>query len=157
METASPKPIKFAFAFSIFAIGALLFFLIERLVLPYLSGLGVHKSVLFCIMATPHILFFIGALVGYHLEGNPWKWTAFKERFRYLAIRGKMWLWLPLIVLVDIGLYLAVYQLAFPVVKAVHDAFPPPAIVGEIMGNETTFAGFGTSGNWFLIPLFLFV
>ena len=67
-----------------------------------------------------------------------------------------MWLWMPLIVLADIGLYLAVYKLAFPIVKAVHDAFPPPAIVNEIMGDGATFAGFATAGNWGLIFLFLF-
>lgn len=134
----------------------MLFLLIERLVLPFLAEQGVHKALLFCIMAVPHILFFAGALIGYRREGNPWKWSEFRERFRYKAIHGKMWLWTPLIVLVYIGLYLAVYQLAFPVVKTVHDAFPPPSIVGEIMGDGSTFAGFPTSGNWLLLPLFLF-
>lgn len=156
METTSPKPLKLGIAFSIFATGALLFFLIERMVLPYLADQGVHKAVLFCIMALPHVLFFTGALIGYRLEGGLWNWSDFRTRFRYQAIRGKMWLWAPLIVLVDIGLYLAVYQLAFPIVKAVHDAFPPPAIVNEIIGDGSTFAGFETSGNWLLLPLFLF-
>jgi membrane protease YdiL (CAAX protease family) len=156
METTSPKPIKFGFAFSIFSGGALMFFLSERLVLPYLADQGVHESILFCVMAVPFILFFIGALIGYRKEGNTWNWENFRNRFRYHPIRGKMWLWTALIVLVDIGLYLAVYQLAFPVVKAVHDAFPPPQIVNEIMGDESTFVGFQTSGNWLLLPLFLF-
>ena len=154
MTSATPKPLKFSRALLIFGGGALLFFLIERLVLPFLAERGVHKAFLFCVMAMPHVLFFAGALVGYRLEGNPWNRADFKARFR--AIRGNMWLWTPLIVLIDIGLYLAVYQLAFPVVKAVHDAFPPPAIVNEIMGDSTTFAGLPTAGNWLLLPLFLF-
>ncbi len=156
MEVSKPKPIKLGSSFVFFATGALLFFLIERAVLPYLSGLGVHKAILFCVMATPHILFFATALIGYRREGNPWSWNSFKERFRYHSIRGKMWLWMPLVVLSFVGLYVAAYQFAFPVVKAVHDAFPPPAIVYEIMGDESNFAGFPTSGNWLLLPLFFF-
>ncbi|HSR59696.1 MAG TPA: CPBP family intramembrane glutamic endopeptidase [Robiginitalea sp.] len=156
MEASKPKPLKFFYSFSFFAAGALLFLLTERLILPLLAEWGVHKAVLFCVMATPLILFFAGALLAYRLEGHRWNWADFRARFRYRPIRGKMWLWMPLIVLVDIGLYLAVYQLAFPVVKAVHDAYPPPAIVGEIMGDGTTFAGFATAGNWGLLFLFLF-
>jgi membrane protease YdiL (CAAX protease family) len=156
MTSATPKPLKFPWALLIFGSGALLFFLTERLVLPLLAERGVHKAVLFCVMAMPHVLFFAGALIGYRLEGNPWNWADFRARFRYQSIRGKMWLWMPLIVLADIGLYLAVYKLAFPIVKAVHDAFPPPAIVNEIMGDGATFAGFATAGNWGLIFLFLF-
>ncbi len=156
MTPSIPKPLKFHWAFLIFGTGALLFFGNERFVLPALAAQGVHKAVLFCVMAIPHILFFAGALLGYRLEGNRWNWADFRARFRYRPIRGKMWLWMPLIVLVDIGLYLAVYQLAFPIVKAVHDAYPSPAIVGEIMGDGTTFAGFATAGNWGLVFLFLF-
>ncbi|MEJ2585712.1 MAG: CPBP family intramembrane metalloprotease [Robiginitalea sp.] len=106
-------------------------------------------------MGIPHVLFFAGALLGYRLEGNPWGWREFKDRFRYKPIRGKMWLWMVLIVLVDVGLYLAVYQLAYPLVKSVHDAFPPPEIMKEVMSNGETFAGYAIRGNWFLLLLHL--
>lgn len=150
------KPIKFIYSFLIFGGGALLFLLTERFILPNLGELGINKVVLFIVMAIPHIIFFTGALMAYRLEGNAWSWAAFRSRFRYKAIRGKMWLWTLLIVLVDIGLYLAVYKLAFPVVKYVHDAFPPPEIQNEIMGNGETFVGLAVKGNWLLIPIFLF-
>ena len=156
MATTNLKPIKFLPSFLIFGAGALMFLLVERLVLPYLAAKGVHEALLFVTMAIPHVLFFAGALIGYRTEGNPWRWDAFRYRFRYRGIRGKMWLWTLLIVLVNIGLYLAVYQFAFPLVKMVHDAFPPPEIVTRILGDDQTFAGLAVQGNWPLLFLFFY-
>ncbi|MDC6364748.1 MULTISPECIES: CPBP family intramembrane glutamic endopeptidase [Flavobacteriaceae] len=150
------KPIKLPYSFLIFGTAALLFLFIERSLLPYLGGIGVNKLFLFLIMAVPHIIFFSVALIGYRLEGNAWKWTDFRTRFRFKSIKGKMWLWAVVFVLVDIGLYLAVYKLAHPFVKSVHDAFPPPEILHEIMGDGKTFIGYTTKGNWWLLFLHLF-
>jgi len=152
---AKIKPIKLSHSMLIFGGAALLFLFIERVALPYLGDQGVNKALLFMLMATPHILFFTLALLGYRREGNPWRWQEFKARFRYKPIKGKMWLWTILIVGVDIGLYLAVYELAFPLVKWVHDAFPPPEIMDEIMSNGETFAGYVIKGNWYLLLLLL--
>jgi len=66
-----------------------------------------------------------------------------------------MWLWTILFVAFDIALYLAVYKLAFPIVKKVHDLFPPPKILMEIMPNGETFADYTIQGNWWLLGLFL--
>ena len=148
--------IKFQNSLIIFGVAGLLFLFNERFVLPFLGDYGLNKALIFLVMAIPHILFFIGAMVGYKLEGNEWTWTAFKTRFRYKPIKGRMWLWMILFVIVDIGLYLAVFQLAHPIVKAVHDAFPPPDILSKIMSNGETFAGYTIKGNWFLLPLHLF-
>lgn len=150
------KPIKISHSILFFGIAALLFLFMERAVLPWLANIGVSKPILFVVMAMPHIIFFATALLGYQLEGNPWKWQNFKARFRYKPIKGKMWLWAILIVLVDVGLYLMVYQLAFPVVKYLHDLIPPPEIINDIMGNDSEFLGYPKEGNWFLLAFFLF-
>ena len=144
-------------SFLFFVLAGLLFLLLERAALPYLAKLGVHKAILFLLMAVPHIIFFITALAGYHKEGNPWKWKALKTRFRYKPIKGKMILWTLVIIPVYIVLYLAVYELAFPLVEKIHNAFPPPDILNKIMNNGETFAGFTVKGNWALIPLYGFL
>lgn len=149
------KPIKLSHSILIFGGAALMFLLFERAILPYLGAQGVNRAVLFVLMAVPLMIFFALALLGYRREGNPWQWREFKARFRYKPIKGKMWLWTILIVLVDIGLYLAVYEVAFPLVKWVHDAFPPPEIMNEIMSDGETFAGYVIKGNWFLLLLHL--
>ena len=155
--TANIKPIPFFQAFLIFAFAGLLFLFLERAALPYLDKSGVHKAILFLVLAIPHMLFFITALVGYKQEGNPWNWEALKRRFRYKPIKGRMILWTLLIVPVYILLYMAVYELAFPLIEKVHNAFPPPDIIHEIMNNGETFAGFPVKGNWLLVPLYMFL
>ena len=155
--TANIKPIPFFQSFLIFGFAGLLFLFLERAALPYLDKSGVHKAILFLVLAIPHILFFTAALVGYKQEGNPWNWEALKRRFRYKSIKGRMIFWTLLIVLVDIALYLAVYEFAFNWLKEIHDAFPPPAILSEIMNNGETFAGFRVKGNWALVPLYGFL
>lgn len=150
------KSIKFPYSLIIFGVAALLFLFNERFVLPYFGDHGVNEVLLLLIMTVPFIIFFIVALIGYRLEGNKWKWIDFRSRFRYKSIKGKMWLWTIVIVLVNIGLYLAVYKLAHPYVKFVHDAFPPPEILNKIMGDGETFVGYTIKGNWLLLLPFLF-
>lgn len=150
------KSIKFPYSLIIFGVAALLFLFNERFVLPYFGDHGVNEVLLLLIMTVPFIIFFIVALIGYRLEGNKWKWIDFRSRFRYKSIKGKMWIWTIVIVLVNIGLYLAVYKLAHPYVKFVHDAFPPPEILNKIMGDGETFVGYTIKGNWLLLLPFLF-
>ena len=151
---AQIKPIKLATSLVIFLGAALLFLINERVIIPYFHHLGASQLILFLTYISPFTLFFIGALYGYRNEGNPWNWKVFKKRFRYKPIKGKMWIWPILIVVVDVLLYIAVYKLAFPVVKRIHDAFPTPEVVTSFMNNGETFAGFNVQGNWWLLGLF---
>lgn len=151
---AQLKPIKFSTSLVIFLGAAGLFLITERVIIPYLHGLGASQLILFLTYISPFTLFFISALYGYRNEGNPWNWKAFNSRFRYKPIKGKMWIWTILIVAVDTALYLAVYKLAFPLVKKIHDAFPTPEVVTSFMNNGETFAGFNVQGNWWLLGLF---
>lgn len=149
------KPIKLSTSLVVFLGAAVLFLIVERVIIPFLGENGVNKAIMFLVIASPHILFFFSALLGYKLEGNLWNWKAFKSRFRYKSIKGKMWIWTILIVAFDIVLYLAVYKLAFTTVKKIHDLFPPPEILMEILPNGETFAGYTIQGNWWLLGLFL--
>lgn len=155
MRTKEIKPIRLATSIVIFGGAALLFLLIERIILPYLNNLGTSKAIMFLVIAVPHMLFFFGALIAYRFEGNPSNWKSLMVRFRYKRIKGMMWVWTILIVLADVLLYLAVYKLAFPIVKKIHDWFPPPEILSEIINNGETFAGYAIKGNWWLLGLFL--
>jgi len=150
------KPINFIYSLLIFGGAALLFLFNERFVLPFLGENEVPEVILFIVMAVPLMIFFTVALIGYRREGNPWNWTDFRARFRYKPIRGKMWIWLIVIVIIDIGMYLAVYKLAHPYVKFVHDAFPPPEILNKIMGDGEKFVGYSIKGNWWLLLLHFF-
>lgn len=153
--TPQVKPIRLATSIVIFGGAALLFLLMERVVLPFLDQQGTARPLLFLMLALPHFIFFVAALTAYRLEGHPFRWKPLLARFRYKPIQGKMWLWTFLIVLVDVLLYLAVYQLAFPLVKQIHDWFPPPELLSEIMSNGETFVGYSLQGNWWLLGLFL--
>ncbi len=148
------KPISFLSSSMFFIGGALLFLINERWTIPRLSEWGVSQLGLFLTYISPFLLFFFVALYGYRLEGNPWSIKALLNRFRYKPIRGKMWLWTLLIVTVDVCSYLAVYKLAFPLIKRVHDMFPTPEVVTSFMNNGKTFAGFQVEGNYGLIGLF---
>jgi len=149
------KPISLLHSSMFFLTGALLFFLTERFIIPRLYASGASLVVCFLAMALPHVLFFATALYGYRKEGRPFEWIAFRERFRFHGIGRKMVLWVVLFVAIDILLYLMVYQLAFPVLKMVHDAFPPPAVIAEIIGERPMFAGHDLRGNWWLLGIYL--
>ena len=151
-----PKSIKLQYSFLYFVGGALLFLLTERLVLPFLQDAGVSYLGLFMMMALPHMIFFFVALLAFRIEGQPMTWEAFKSRFRYQPIRGKMWLWAILIIITNIGLYLAVYKLGYSVVKQVHDFFPTPEIITQVMGDGETFVGHAIKGNWWLLAVHFF-
>ncbi len=148
------KPISLKFSILIFGAGALLFLLIERIIVPTLADAGLPPSINFLILGSPHFLFFFGALLGFKREGNEWSWKALSERFRIFRIKRKLWLWVILFVIINISLYLVVYKLGYSFVKKMHDLFPAPEIINEIMGERPMFAGHNLSGNWWLLGLF---
>lgn len=151
------KPISIKLSIAIFGTGALLFLLVQRVIIPILADAGVPLSVNFLILGVPHVLFFFGALYGYKKEGNEWSWKAFSERFRFFPIKGKFWLWVIVFAVINVFLYLAVYKLGFTIIQKVHDMFPTPKIINEIMGDSTHFAGHSISGNWWLLGLYSIV
>ena len=66
----------------------------------------------------------VAALVGYHLEGNPWTWSAFSERMRLSRMTGRIWLWTLGGTLLFGALALAINSLAMMIYKAIGFAVP---------------------------------
>ncbi|UJH66399.1 CPBP family intramembrane glutamic endopeptidase [Allomuricauda sp. SCSIO 65647] len=155
METSKIKPIRLGTSVIIFFGAALLFLVLERVVLPFLNAHEVSKPLMFLVMASPHFIFFISALIGFRLEGHPFNWDSLMSRFRYKKIKGKKWFWTLLYVLVFVGLYLLVYTLAWPLVKIIHAWLPTTELLTEIMSDGETFVGHPLKGNWWLLGLFM--
>ncbi len=155
MEIDKIKPIRLGTSVIIFFGAALLFLILERVVLPFLDTHGVSKISMFLVMASPHVIFFTGALMGFKLEGHPLNWQSLMTRFRYKKIKGKKWLWTLLYILVFVGLYLMVYTLAWPLVKIIHAWLPTTDLLTEVMSDGETFVGHPLKGNWWLLGLFM--
>ncbi len=155
MEIKRIKPIRLGTSAIIFFGAALLFLVLERMVLPFLNDRGVSQPIMFLVMASPHVIFFIGALIGFLLEGHPLNWDSLMSRFRYKKIKGKKWLWTLLYVVVFVGLYLFVYTFALPLVKIIHAWFPTTELLTDIMSDGETFVGYPLKGNWWLLGLFM--
>jgi membrane protease YdiL (CAAX protease family) len=149
------QPIAFSTSLIIFLGAGVLFLINERVVIPYLHEQGVSQLILFLTYISPFSLFLFFALYGYSKEGLPWNWRSILKRFRYRPIRGKMWIWTILIVAADVASYVLVYQLAYPFIKRIHDAFPTPEVITDFMNNGETFAGYTIQGNYWLIGLYL--
>lgn len=147
------KPMPLMTSIMIFGGAAILFGIIERLVAPALAEWGVNPAINFLVLGSPHILFFFGSLYAYRKEGNPWNWKSFLNRFRIHKIKGRFWLWVIVFVAVDIGLYLFVFKVGYPIVKWVHDLIPEAPVVKEIMGQRPMFVGYNLVGNWWLLGL----
>lgn len=156
-EPAPLKPMRLRLSVALFAVPSLLFLLLQRVVVPALDARGVAPLINFFVLASPHVLFFFGALIAVRMEGNPWNWPVFKARLRLVRPRGRDWAWAAVATVGLIGSYLAVFALARPVLQMLADAFPDPAVVGRIMGDATTFAGYPLSGNAWLLGAFFIV
>ena len=115
---AELRPMSLKTSIIYFGGGGVLFFIIQHYIAQPLADWGLNSAILFLVLASPHMLFFFWALYAYRMEGNPWNWQAFFNRFRIRKIRGKFWLWVILFVGIDVGLYLLVYSVAFPVVRS---------------------------------------
>lgn len=151
------RPMRLPQSLALFGGPMLLFLVLQRVVVPALDARGVAPLVNFFVLASPHVLFFFGALIAFRMEGNPPSWPVLRARLRLTRLRGRDWGWAAVATVGLIGSYLAVYALALPVLQILADAFPDPEVVGRIMGDSTTFAGYPLSGNAWLLGAFLIV
>ena len=138
----------------LFGLPCLLFLALQRWIVPSMAAAGIPHLVSFLVLGTPHLLFFFGALYAYRREGRPWRLEDLAARFRFRALDRRGFLWTIAAVAGDIGSYLAVYVLARPLLRWLYDAFPEPAVLGEILGDAETFAGFPLAGNAWLLAVF---
>lgn len=148
------KPISIWTSLAFFGGAALLVLLTERFIVPKLASMGVHHVWNFLILRSPHMVFFIVALIAYRSEGHVWSFKALKDRFRIYPLKRKMWLPVLAFGAINIGLYLLVFWLGHPLLIWIRDIFPTPEIVFEVMGKKPMFAGYNMVGNWWLLGLF---
>lgn len=141
---------------ALFGLPALLFLVLQRVVVPALDAGGVSPLVNFYVLALPHVLFLVGAIVGCRREGLE-EGTTLRARLRLNPMRRGDWGWAAVATLGLIGGYLAVSIVAVPVLDALARAFPEPAALGRIMGDADTFAGFPLAGNTWIIGAFFVV
>lgn len=149
------KPISLTASVLIFGVAGLLFLLVEQVLLPVFVEQGLHPAINFLVLGSPHVLFFAAALIAYRKEAGAWSWNYFCRRLRLHTIKGKTIFLALLYAAISIGAYIAVFTLVKPLVQWVHDLFPPPAVINEIMGKRPMFVGFELSGNWWPLGLFL--
>ena len=153
-KTSSIKPMPLSLAIVFFGVPLLLFVVIQRIVVPFLDASGISPLCNFYVMMIPHILFFLGALLAYRMEGNFWNWADLSQRFRLTSLRGKDWAWAIAAAVGNIGLYLLVYIAGKPVLQWLADLVPDPAVLNRVLGDSTSFVGFPLSGNAWLLGVY---
>jgi len=147
-----PMPLLLALFF--FGIPMLLTLVIQRIIMPFLDVSGVSLLVNFFVLMIPHVLFFFGALIGYHKEGNVWNWSAFSQRFRLTRLSAKGWAWAIAAAIGNIVLYMLVFSVGEPVLLWLSKLFPDPALLNKILGDGTSFAGYPLRGNTWLLGVY---
>lgn len=150
-----PMPLRLALLF--FGVPSLVFLATMRWVVPRLDAAGALPIVGFAVLALPHVLLFVGALVACRLEGHGWRWSELAARLRLNPMSRQDWLWALGGALGNIALYLLVYVGARPFVQWLHDLAPDAEALGRILGDATTFVGYPLKGNaWLLGVYFVF-
>lgn len=61
---------------------------------PALVNAGMARSTAYVFsLSFVNVGLLLAALLGYHIEGNPWNWLAFSARMRLTKMTGRIWLW----------------------------------------------------------------
>lgn len=149
------RPMSLSLSALLFGAPALLFLLLQRVVVPFLDQLGVPPLVNFLVLGSPHVLFFFGALAAYRMEGNDWRWSALAARFRLTSLGAKGWLWAIAAAALNVSLYMFVYVGLRPILLWLFSLFPDPVVIAQIYGDATTFVGFPLHGNAWLLAVYL--
>jgi membrane protease YdiL (CAAX protease family) len=131
------KPAKLVESLFLFGISAGLLAASLYWFWPFLASLGLSRSIAYALaISSLNIGLGLAALVGYRLEGRPWKWSSFAQRMRLTALRGRAWWWVVGGVLV-FGLISLFFVIILPMVyKALH--FIPPEMTEIEMNLFTT-------------------
>lgn len=107
----------------------------------YLIGWGVNMA-----------LIFSASLVAYKLEGCPFTWRVFSNRFRLRRMKQPDWLWILVVLLGTLGAYFGLaftsrWLAAIPIF-APHTAFPEDMVTGELIPGELF--GMQLQGQWWI-------
>jgi membrane protease YdiL (CAAX protease family) len=126
---------------------------ITRTGYPYLAGYLIGWPVTMA-------LFFIAALAGYKLEGNPSGWGSFASRFRLGRMNGRDWLWTLGLFILSMALYFGLgsssqWLAKVPILAPnplVPADFGPGAATARIPG---ILMGMPLAGKWWVAVVFV--
>lgn len=130
-----------------FGLPAVLLRFIAWHVMPRLDAAGAAPVFLFALFGVPLLACLVAAFVLYGLEGNPWNWTAFRDRMRLQPMGGRRWLWAVVLAVGGLGLYLGGVRL----VDALLPEAPTPEAFDKIFGDAEHFLGHPLKGAWWLL------
>ena len=119
------KPMPLLESILLFGIPAILLAASLRWLWPALMNAGMARPSAYVLCLTlVNAGLLVAALTGYHLEGNPWTWSAFFERMRLSRMTGRIWLWTLGGTLLSGALALAINSLAMMTYRAIGFAMP---------------------------------
>lgn len=155
----SIQPLPLALSILYFAVPALLLVLGFYVLMPALERRGLLPYYAYAIgLGLPMLGMLIASLIAYRLEGNPWTWSAFTARFRYLPLTGKDWLLTIAIFAAEMLIYMAISRITAAVIAS--GKVPLPANLPAFINPRTVFAQDaldtamgGLRGNWLALIL----
>jgi membrane protease YdiL (CAAX protease family) len=147
MTQARIRPLPILPALVLFGVPTMVEYLATWHLLPLLDRAGYSMLMQFAAFASPLLLIFGATFIFYHLEGNPWKWTAFRDRLRLGPLSRRLWIWSIGLALVNVALYIgAAYG-----VDALFPSSPFPYAVKKMLGDSQAFLGYPLKGAWWLL------
>jgi membrane protease YdiL (CAAX protease family) len=155
------KPLQRWESLLFFGFPTLLMLVSVYFILPSLTSLGASEYLgLQLASLIPYLTLFVGALVAYRREKNPWSWTAFQDRFRLNRLSGQDWLWVLALIIFSFASYLMLRSLVSTLVS--NNFFALPASVPRIIDPRLQLsleelAGGTLKGNWLLVVISVLV
>ena len=126
LSTDKPmKPMPITESILLFGIPAILLAASLWWLWPALMNAGIARSTAYVFsLSLVNAGLLAAALVGYHLEGNPWDWASFSQRMRLSKMTGRIWLWTIGSTLLFGVLALLINPLALTIYKAIGYSTP---------------------------------
>ena len=144
-----------------FGVPAILMTLSVYWLLPGLLSIGISEYLgLQIVSLVPYLALFFGASIAFQVEGNPWSWEVFKDRFRLQKLNRLDWFWGLALIIFALTSYLTLRSVITTLTT--YDLLVLPAAVPRIITPNLDvsledLAGGGMKGNWSLLIFSLVV
>ncbi len=149
------QPLSLWQSSAIFGIPALMMVISVYILLPSFVnwGFSEYMSLLLASLIT-FLGLFTASLIAYRIEGAPWKWMAYKVRFRLRRPTRKDWLWTAGLILFTLVSYMLLLSLSRALISSQIIRLPNivPNIINPMVDNSIEkLAGGSVKGNWTLV------
>jgi membrane protease YdiL (CAAX protease family) len=149
------KPLSVGGTFLCFGIPTAIFAVGFYIIMPALIEQKITPFNAYWIsMGIPFIVMFCCSLIAFRMEGNPFVWKIFKDRYRIHYINGKTWLWALLVFIATFLGYAIVssslqplFNLGIIELPAFLPAWLDPRTLQSVSAWDDAFGGL--KGNWF--------